>query len=157
MTGRDHIMHERGGIWTWSGNALIDQRGGVVASVISDVIYLGEDRLLVESSPGPWHFRARATTGEGEIYTLAQTSLSIARLSADCVGRRYTLERTSPWRKERRILDASGQPCAVITPRVSGKVEVSDTPEFQPLPLIDAVFLSWGCVLVDSPVHRPRT
>ncbi|MCF4006200.1 hypothetical protein L1O03_03270 [Corynebacterium uropygiale] len=149
-------MHEREGIWTWSGNDLIDQQGGIVASVISDVIYLGEERLLIESSPGPWHFRARATTGEGEVYTLIQNSLSVARLSADCVGRRYTLERTSPWRKERRILDASGAPCAVVTPRVSGKVEVSDAVDYAPLPLIDAVFLSWGCVLVDSPVRRPR-
>lgn len=149
-------MQEREGKWIWVGNDLIDQQGGVVASVISDVIYLGEERLLIESSPGPWHFRARATSGDGEVFTLIQKSLTVSQLVADCAGRKYRLERISAWRKERRIINESGQLCAHVCPRVSGKVEVSDAPEYATMPLKDAVFLTWGCVLVDSPVRRPR-
>lgn len=157
-------MGERAGIftessrgrWVWEGNQLFDNRGKLIAEVRTDLIYHGEERLLVESSPGPFRFRARATNANGDVYTLHQDGYTVSRLHADCAGRRYTLERVSMWRKERRILTDSGQVAIIVCPLVSGKVEVSAGPAENTMPTIDAVFLTWVCVLVDSPVRRPR-
>lgn len=143
------------GRWVWEGNELVDARGDTIAVVRSDVIILGSDRLLVESTPGPIQFRARATTGDGRIFTLGQAGMTVNHLAADCDGRPYSLRRTSLWRKERAIANSEGV-TAVVRPLISGKVEVHDGPRSTGMPLIDAVFLTWGCVLVDSPVRRPR-
>ncbi len=144
------------GPWTWEGNELLDACRNRVAAVRSDVIFLGSERLLVESDPGPIQFRARATTGDGRVFTLAQNGLTVGTLSADCDGRLYELRRTSIWRKERIILDTAGGVVARVRPLISGRVELHAGPAYDDLPPIDAVFLSWGCVLVDSPVRRPR-
>ncbi|MGD7002855.1 hypothetical protein [Corynebacterium halotolerans] len=144
------------GKWVWEGNQLFDQLGTMIAEVRTDVIYVGQERLLVEYSPGPFRFRARATSANGDVFTLSQAGYTVNKLEADCAGRRYVLERISMWRKERRIRTAGGKQAAVVRPMVSGKVEVSDDPADEQLPTVDAVFLTWGCVLVDSPVRRPR-
>ncbi|MGP6172713.1 hypothetical protein [Corynebacterium sp. A21] len=144
------------GRWLWEGNQLLDTHGKLIAEVRTDLIYQGDERLLVESSPGPFRFRARATSANGDVYTLNQDGYTVSRLHADCVGRKYTLERVSMWRKERRILNASGEVAAIVRPLVSGKVAVSEGPAEGSMPTIDAVFLTWVCVLVDSPVRRPR-
>lgn len=144
------------GKWVWEGNELFDTRGKVVAEVRTDVIYIGADRLLVEYSPGPFRFRVRATNGDGSIFTLTQSGYTVSKLVANCAGRRYVLERSSVWRKERRIFDARGDVAVTVRPLASGKVEVLDGPVQAKLPTMDAVFLTWGCVLVDSPVRRPR-
>lgn len=157
-------MQERAGIfseptgemWVWEGNELVDSRGEVIAEVRTDLIYHGAERLLVECSPGPFRFRARATSANGAVYTLAQEGRTVHRLKAECAGRRYTLERVSLWRKERRILTAGGREVARVRPLVSGRVEILSGPGGHSLPTVDAIFLTWVCVLVDSPVRRPR-
>mgnify|MGYP001033613447 FL=1 len=141
------------GSWCWEGNELLDARGELIASVRSDVIYFRSQRLLVESEPGPIQFRARATIGDGRVFTLTQNGFTVGTLHADCAGRQYVLRRTSVWRKERTIHDATGSVVARVRPLISGRVEFHPTGD---LPELDAVFLSWGCVLVDSPVRRPR-
>ncbi|WP_336884588.1 hypothetical protein [Corynebacterium renale] len=46
---------------------------------------------------------------------------------------------------------------AVVRPLISGRVEIVDQPGVTATaPFIDAVFLSWGCVLADSPLTHPR-
>ncbi|AJK69410.1 hypothetical protein [Corynebacterium marinum] len=142
--------------WVWVGNELFDTRRDTVARVRSDVIFFDSERMLIESEPGPYRFRARATTGDGRVFTMSQNGLTVGCLDSDCDGRTYTLRRTSVWRKERHILDADGDIVAHIRPLISGRVEVHPGAAWSDLPLIDAVFLSWGCVLVDSPVRRPR-
>lgn len=157
-------MQERAGIfsepteemWMWEGNELIDSRGEVIAEVRTDLIYHGVERMLVESSPGPFRFRARATNANGDVFTLSQESRTVHRLKAECAGRKYTLERVSLWRKERRILTAEGQEAIRVRPLVSGRVEVIPGKAGNSLPTLDAIFLTWVCVLVDSPVRRPR-
>ncbi len=141
--------------WLWQGNELLDARGDVIAVVRSDVIILGRERLLVESTAGPMQFRARATTGDGRIFTLGQAGMTVNTLIASCDGRDYTLRRRSLWRKERLISHAEGV-TAIVRPLISGRVEVHDGPYSADMPTLDAVFLTWGCVLVDSPVRRPR-
>lgn len=147
------------GPWVWEGNELFDATRTVVASVRSDVIFFGPQRLLVEYEPGPIQFRARATTGDGRVFTVNQAGMTVGILNANCAGREYTLRRTSVWRKQRQIVDAGGTAIATIRPLISGRVFVHFLGEDDgdaALDPIDAVFLSWGCVLVDSPVRRPR-
>ncbi|AGF73070.1 hypothetical protein [Corynebacterium halotolerans] len=156
MAEKAGFFSEQGrGRWTWEGNELVDARGDVIAAVRSDVIILGSERLLIESTPGPLQFRARATTGDGAIFTLSQAGMTVGTLTANCDGRDYLLKRTSLWRKERAIIGSDGV-TATVRPLISGKVEVYDGPHTASMPAIDAVFLTWGCVLVDSPVRRPR-
>ncbi|MFC6145629.1 hypothetical protein [Corynebacterium nasicanis] len=142
--------------WCWEGNELFDAHRELIATVRSDVIFFRAERLLVESEPGPIQFRARATIGDGRVFTLAQNGFTVGTLHADCAGREYVLRRTSLWRKERHIHDARGRVMARVRPLISGRVELHAGPGYESLPPIDAVFLSWGCVLVDSPVRRPR-
>ncbi|RNE49577.1 hypothetical protein [Corynebacterium alimapuense] len=142
-------------LWSWRGNELFGEDGQSLALVRSDVIYFGDQRLLVESVAGPIQFRARATTGEGEVFTLLQSGFTVQTLSADCAGRSYQLRRSSVWRKERNIIGETGT-VATVRPLISGRVDMLHGPAWEELPLADAVFLSWGCVLVDSPVRRPR-
>lgn len=144
------------GPWIWEGNELFDAYRELIASVRSDVIYFGADRLLVEYEPGPIQFRARATTGDGRVFTIVQDGLTVNTLLADCAEREYVLQRSSIWRKEREILNSHGSVVARVRPLISGRVELHAGPADDALPPIDAVFLSWGCVLVDSPVRRPR-
>ncbi|RSZ62431.1 hypothetical protein EAH68_09850 [Corynebacterium hylobatis] len=144
------------GPWTWEGNELFDAHRSRLAAVRSDVIIFDSERLLIESEPGPFQFRARATTGDGRVFTLVQSRMTVSTLLADCDGRRYTLQRSSVWRKARHIIDADGDIVARVRPLISGRVEFHPGPAVADLPLVDAVFLSWGCVLVDSPVRRPR-
>lgn len=153
---RAGIFEERSdGPWTWTGNRLLDPDDRVLASVSSDVIYYGADRLLIESDPGPIRFRARATTGDGRVFTMAQAGFTVGVLEADCDGRSYQLRRTSIWRKEREIVGDNGV-VAWTRPLISGRVAMYPGPARDDLPVVDAVFLSWGCVLVDSPVRHPR-
>lgn len=144
------------GPWVWEGNELLDAHLEPIAVVRSDVIFFGSERLLVESEPGPIQFRARATTGDGRVFTLAQNGFTVGTLHADCAGRQYLLRRTSIWRKQRHIIDESGAVVARVRPLISGRVEFHFGPGAAELPAVDAVFLSWACVLVDSPVRRPR-
>lgn len=142
--------------WVWLGNELFDETGEIIADVRSDVLYVAQERLLIESTPGPMRFRCRATTSDGSVYTITQESFSVGELSARCGDRSYELKRTSPWRKERVIING-GVEVARMRPMTSGRVEFHvGTAGEEKLPFVDAVFLSWGCVLVDSAVRRPK-
>lgn len=92
----------------------------------------------------------------GGVFTIAQAGFTVQRLQARCMEREYDLMRSSLWRKH-RVISSQGVPLMVVRPLISGRVEVEKAPE-APRPIIplDTVFLSWGCVLVDSPVRRPR-
>ncbi|QMV84927.1 hypothetical protein HW450_11410 [Corynebacterium hindlerae] len=148
-------MSEQYPRWTWTGNELHDSTGLLLATVRSDVIDIEGDRLLIESSPGPLRFRARATSTNGDVYTVYQRGFTVSTLVANCGDTSYALERTSVWRKERVIRGARGV-LAHVRPMISGKVELIGTERAEILPTVHAVFLSWACVLVDSPVRRPR-
>lgn len=142
--------------WVWLGNELFDDTGEIIADVRSDVLYAANERLLIESTPGPMKFRCRATTSSGSVYTVTQESFSVAELKGQCDTRSYELRRVSPWRKE-RIITNSGVEVARMRPMTSGRVEFHvGTAGEEKLPFVDAVFLSWGCVLVDSAVRRPK-
>lgn len=145
------------GTWEWHGNELFDAQGVRLALVRSDVLYHGDERVLIEYSPRG-RFRVRATTSTGAVYTIVQRGLSVQRLLGACEGRSYELDRTTLWRKERTI--SAGQKVVAVTrPRISGKMEIASAPGAgeQPLPVLDAIVLSWACVLVDTPVRNPRT
>ena len=142
--------------WVWLGNELFDESGEIIADVRSDVLYVANERLLIESTPGTMRFRCRATTSDGSVFTINQQSFSVSELVARCGPRRYELRRVSPWRKERVILNG-GVEVARMRPMTSGRVEFHvGSADGDKLPFVDAVFLSWGCVLVDSAVRRPR-
>ena len=142
--------------WAWLGNELFDESGEIIADVRSDVLYVAHERLLIESTPGAMRFRCRATTSDGSVYTITQESFSVSELVARCGDRVYELRRVSPWRKERMITNG-GVEVARMRPMTSGRVEFQvGTAGEEKLPFVDAVFLSWGCVLVDSAVRRPK-
>lgn len=132
--------------WVWDDGQLLARNGTLIASISGSVLRVGERELLLERGPGP---RFELRTGSR---VLRQQALTVSTLRADCAGRSYTLARRNPWRKRRDIIAASGV-VAEIRPRLSGSVEVRRK---ESLPLLDAVFLSWGCVLVDSPQRETR-
>lgn len=143
-------------MWVWMGNELFDDNGNVIADVRSDVLYVANERMLIESTPGSMRFRCRATTAGGEVYTMRQESFTVSELNASCGVRDYTLRRVSLWRKM-RIIENGGVEVARVRPMTSGRVEfLVGTVGDEKLPFVDAVFLSWGCVLVDSAVRRPK-
>ncbi|KQB86856.1 hypothetical protein [Corynebacterium lowii] len=147
---------EGNGIWAWEGNELIDANGVSIASVRSDVLHYGEERLLIEHAAEGPRFRARATSMTGGVFTIAQTGLTVQHLHARCMEREYELVRTSPWRKQ-RVINREGSALAVVRPLISGRVEIEEASgAASALIPLDVVFMSWGCVLVDSPVRRPR-
>ena len=137
------------GPWFWEGNELFDAHRELIATVRSDVIFFRSERLLVESEPGPIQFRARATTGDGRVFTLAQNGFTVGTLHADCAGRAYVLRRTSVWRKERNIYDAAGGVVARVRPLISGRVN-SRRPHLRRSAAHRRGVPIWGCVLVDS-------
>lgn len=142
--------------WVWLGNELFDESGEIIADVRSDVLYAATERLLIESTPSTMRFRCRATLSGGEVYTLMQNSFTVGELTAQCGSREYLLRRATPWRKE-RVITNNGVEVARVRPMISGKVEFRvGTAGEDALPFVDAVFLSWACVLVDSAVRRPK-
>lgn len=138
--------------WVWKGTELINSHGESLAVVRSDVIHTGEERLLIESMPVPLSFTCRATTATGNVFTLVKKGFSVRNLHADCVSRHYHLQRVSPWRKE-RVVRSNGREVAHIHPLHGQELEITLVAD---IPFIDAVFLSWGCVLVDVPERRTR-
>lgn len=148
---RDHD-----GFWVWDGDELYDRDGVVIAYVRADVLTVGQMRLLIEHTAGSMKFRVRATSPTGVFGTLFQTGVSVTKLSGRCDDRVYTLPRRNLFRKERDILLADGSVAATVRPMLSGAVKVQDGPAYDEIPQLDAVFLSWGCVLVDAPLRNLR-
>ena len=136
--------------------------GAQLAHVLSDVIYIGdEESLLIERLTRTVRFRCRGTTSGGEVFTFAQPGFTVSTLVGDCAGRAYELRRVSPWRKGRVIMrgdmEVAVVEVGVVEPGARELcVSLVQLPEGEGLPLIDVVFLTWCCVLVDMPQREMR-
>ncbi|WIM67073.1 hypothetical protein QP027_08035 [Corynebacterium breve] len=146
-----------GGKWVWEGNELFDAHTNPIALVRSDVLLVGEQRLLIEYSPGPQHFVVRATSVDGTLYRVSQKGFTVSQLEGECDGRHYALNRNRWWSKQRNIVNDWGDIVATVNPLISGRVEVLDGPAIDDVPTLDLVFLTWALVLVDSPVRQTLT
>ena len=131
--------------------------GAQLAHVLSDVIYIGDqESLLIERLTRTVRFRCRGTTSGGEVFTLTQPGLTVSTLVGDCAGRSYELRRVSPWRKGRVITRGDVEVAHIETGVNELHVSLVPLPEGEGLPLIDVVFLTWCCVLVDMPQREMR-
>lgn len=162
----------------WRGNTLLDaapaaagaqscggdsgvgdsgDAGAQLAHVLSDVIYIGdEESLLIERLTRTVRFRCRGTTSGGEVFTLTQPGFTVSTLVGDCAGRSYELRRVSPWRKGRVITRGDVEVAHIETGVNELHVSLVPLPVGEGLPLIDVVFLTWCCVLVDMPQMEMR-
>lgn len=131
--------------------------GAQLAHVLSDVIYIGdEESLLIERLTRTVRFRCRGTTSSGEVFTFTQPGFTVSTLVGDCAGREYELRRVSPWRKGRVIMRGDVEVGVVEAGARELCVSLVQLPEGEGLPLIDVVFLTWCCVLVDMPQREMR-
>ena len=131
--------------------------GAQLAHVLSDVIYIGdEESLLIERLTRTVRFRCRGTTSGGEVFTFTQPGFTVSTLVGDCAGRSYELRRVSPWRKGRVIMRGDVEVGVVEAGARELHVSLVQLPEGDRLPLIDVVFLTWCCVLVDMPQREMR-
>lgn len=138
--------------WVWRDGALADGAGEVIARVTPAGLLLPGTGATIafEHIPG-----ARSFTVRGPDFSAEQTSFTVKKLRAVCQGREYLLERTNPFRRQRRILaltDATSAEVARTAPRGRDlEVAVGE------LPLTDAVFTSYCCLLLDGPTRPLRT
>ena len=140
-----------------SGDAVAGGSGAQLAHVLSDVIYIGdEESLLIERLTRTVRFRCRGTTSGGEVFTFTQPGFTVSTLVGDCAGRSYELRRVSPWRKGRVIMRGDVEVGVVESGARELCVSLAQLPEGEGLPLIDVVFLTWCCVLVDMPQREMR-
>ena len=140
-----------------SGDAGAGGSGAQLAHVLSDVIYIGdEESLLIERLTRTVRFRCRGTTSGGEVFTFTQPGFTVSTLVGDCAGRSYELRRVSPWRKGRVIMRGDVEVGVVEAGANELHVSLAPLPEGEGLPLIDVVFLTWCCVLVDMPQREMR-
>ena len=132
--------------------------GGVqLAHVLSDVIYIGDqESLLIERLTRTVRFRCRGTTSSGEVFTFTQPGFTVSTLVGDCAGRSYELRRVSPWRKGRVIMRGDVEVAVVEAGARELVVSLARLDSGDELPLIDVVFLTWCCVLVDMPQREIR-
>ena len=139
------------------GEAGAGGSGAQLAHVLSDVIYIGdEESLLIERLTRTVRFRCRGTTSGGEVFTFTQPGFTVSTLVGDCAGRSYELRRVSPWRKGRVIMRDDMEVAVVEAEANELHVSFVQLPEGEGLPLIDVVFLTWCCVLVDMPQREMR-
>mgnify|MGYP007024728312 FL=1 len=139
------------------GEAGAGGSGAQLAHVLSDVIYIGdEESLLLERLTRTVRFRCRGTTSGGEVFTFTQPGFTVSTLMGDCAGRSYELRRVSPWRKGRVIMRGDVEVGVVEAGANELHVSLAQLPEGDELPLIDVVFLTWCCVLVDMPQREMR-
>ena len=139
------------------GEAGAGGSGAQLAHVLSDVIYIGdEESLLLERLTRTVRFRCRGTTSGGEVFTFTQPGFTVSTLVGDCAGRAYELRRVSPWRKGRVIMRGDVEVGVVEAGANELHVSLAQLPEGDELPLIDVVFLTWCCVLVDMPQREMR-
>lgn len=136
--------------WVWRDGALADGAGEVIARVRPTGLLLPGTGATIafEHIPG-----ARSFTVRGPDFSAEQTSFTVKKLRAVCQGREYLLERTNPFRRERRILAlADAIEVARTAPR-GRDLEVA-VGEF---PLADAAFTSYCCLLLDGSTRPLRT
>ncbi|OFN17683.1 hypothetical protein HMPREF2604_08185 [Corynebacterium sp. HMSC055A01] len=136
--------------WVWHDGALADGAGEVIARVRPTGLLLPGTGATIafEHIPG-----ARSFTVRGPDFSAEQTSFTVKKLRAVCQGREYLLERTNPFRRERRILAlADAIEVARTAPRGRDlEVAVGE------LPLADAAFTSYCCLLLDGSTRPLRT
>lgn len=138
--------------WVWRDEALVDDAGEVIARVTPTGLLLPQTGTTIafKHTPG-----ARRFTVRGADFSAEQASFTVNKLRAACQGREYLLERTNPFRRQRRILALSNATSAEVArtaPRGRGlEVAVGE------LPLIDAVFTSYCCLLLDGSTRPLRT
>ncbi|OFN36650.1 hypothetical protein [Corynebacterium sp. HMSC072A04] len=137
--------------WVWHDGALADGAGEVIARVTPAGLLLPGTGATIafEHIPG-----ARSFTVRGPDFSAEQTSFTVKKLRAVCQGREYLLERTNPFRRERRILALSGPAAEVARTTPRGRdLEVA----VGELPLADAAFTSYCCLLLDGSTRPLRT
>ena len=146
--------------WTWREGALSSAAGHELASVHGGVLATAAgERLTLESSldsSSPRFFlRAQTAAGAGEDFSVTQAGITVTRLRAACGEREYLLERRNSFRRERRIVARrSGTEVASTAPTGAGlRVGVS----VRELPELDAIFLSYACLLLDATPRTLRT
>ncbi|MCG7262069.1 hypothetical protein MHJ96_12265 [Corynebacterium aurimucosum] len=136
--------------WVWRGDALLDETGEAIARVTPTGLLLSGTGTTIafEHVPG-----ARRFTVRGADFSAEQASFTVNKLRADCEGREYLLERSNPFRRQRRILAlADATEVARTTPRGRDlEVAVGE------LPLADAAFTSYCCLLLDGSTRPLRT
>lgn len=136
--------------WVWRGDALLDETGEAIARVTPTGLLLPGtgSTIAFEHIPG-----ARRFTVRGADFSAEQASFTVNKLRAVCQGREYLLERSNPFRRQRRILAlADATEVARTTPRGRDlEVAVGE------LPLADAAFTSYCCLLLDGSTRPLRT
>lgn len=136
--------------WMWRDGVLVNAADEVIARVSPTGLLVSDpagSSITFEHAPG-----ARRFGVQGPEFSAEQASFTVNKLRAVCQDREYLLERTNPFRRERRILDASGTEVARTAPRGRDlEVAVGE------LPLPDAVFTSYCCMLIDGPTRPLRT
>ncbi|WP_293770513.1 hypothetical protein [uncultured Corynebacterium sp.] len=137
------------GVWTWRDGVFTDPLGTVAATLRSDIIRVGDCQLLTEIHRDARVLRLKATASDGQIFIAEQAGFSLTKLAANCAGRRYRLERTRRFRRERVILDAAGRVVARTRPHQDA-LEVFDHLDDANVPDVDVVFLTWACVEADN-------
>lgn len=136
--------------WVWRDGALVDGAGEVIARVRPTGLLLPGTGATIafEHIPG-----ARSFTVRGPDFSAEQTSFTVKKLRAVCQGREYLLERTNPFRRERRILALSDAIEVARTAPRGRDLEVA----VGELPLADAAFTSYCCLLLDGSTRPLRT
>lgn len=136
--------------WVWRDGALVDGAGEVIARVRPTGLLLPGTGATIafEHIPG-----ARSFTVRGPDFSAEQTSFTVKKLRAVCQGREYLLERTNPFRRERRILALSDAIEVARTAPRGRDLEVA----VGELPLTDAAFTSFCCLLLDGSTRPFRT
>lgn len=162
--------------WQWNGTTLRDARGTdiawvrdgalTIAGALSgdptqpDTLFDVETSLDGTTASPRFFLRAlprasrSADSEAAKQCEVSQAGLTVTRLRATCGDAHYLLERSAIFGKQRRILalaedgSAEGSEVARLNPRGSG-LELSN-PSGQGLPEVDAVVLSYACLLVDA-------
>lgn len=137
--------------WVWRGEALVDGAGEVIARVTPTGLLLSGTGATIafEHTPGARRFAVR-----GPDFSAEQASFTVTKLRAVCEGREYLLERTNPFRRQRRILALTDTATEVARTTPRGRdLEVA----VGELPLTDAVFTSYCCLLLDGSPRPLRT
>lgn len=162
--------------WQWTGTTLRDVRGTDIAWVRDGVLTIAgalsgdptqpavlfdvETSLDGATASPRFFLRARprasrsADSGAAKHCEVSQAGMTVTRLRATCGDAHYLLERSAIFGKQRRILalaedgSAEGTEVARLNPRGNGlEVAASENNGF---PDLDAVVLSYSCLLVDA-------
>ncbi|QRP61502.1 hypothetical protein [Corynebacterium minutissimum] len=137
--------------WVWCDGALVDGAGEVIGRVNPTGLLLPGSGTTITFEHVP---DARSFSVRGPDFSAEQVSFTVKKLRAVCQGREYLLERTNPFRRERRILAVSGTATEVARTTPRGRdLEVA----VGTLPLTDAAFTSYCCLLLDGSTRPLRT